>query len=315
MVPVGGNARRRGAYAALGVATALLATLAPASQPRPSEGAYRSQQAQSNQAPSGQGATLADVASAYARGKSDAEQQRPFYEQPDFWVATFTGVLVLANILLWIETGSNAAVARSAAKVAESALVDVEAAFVFMKVMKIELIKSVGLVRGWEITPVIENSGSTRARWTITHVSFQYQQGNDLPEDYDFPDQWNEGIPEKDRVLPRPTYLGPKATIECGPLFIHIVDVAKIIEGKMSVFVYGWIEYNDVFSEIRHRTEYCYELLARGTLKEIEDAIPILRTYSRFNGAEDECFKAPTTKAPPRVRRGNNRQQRGGYGR
>lgn len=233
------------------------------------------------------------------RKAADAETKSAHLAVVQAWIAAIGIGFVV--VTLWF-TKRAADAAAKAARVAERALVDVESAYVYMHVMKVEMIRHGGLVTGWNISPVIRNSGATRARWMLTHVNFQIVDGSDLPDDFGFPDQWTEGTPEKDKVLPRPSSLGPTSTIECGPVFIHIVDVGHILDGTRSAFVYGWVEYNDMFSEKRHRTEYCFEVLANGTVRNVEEVTPTLRTYRLFNGAEEECFKSPTTEAPPRLR-------------
>ena len=82
-------------------------------------------------------------------------------------------------------------------------------------------------------------------------------------------------------------------------LGIHIVDLSKINDGTKKIYVYGWVEYNDVFPDTpRHRTEFCSQIVRVGDYLRAEGVPLGLHSYEQYNGADDEClFKVMTYEA------------------
>jgi hypothetical protein len=224
----------------------------------------------------------------------EASTARIFGLLPDMWVALFTGALTVATILMWIATEKSVSAAKRAATAAERALTSVEAAFVFMSMHGIQpVVANDGRVRGWNISPKLENSGSTRAKWELSHASLYLHDG-ELPSAFDFPDQWGEDVPIGDRD-PRPSFIGPRSFTWAGPVTAHIVDLEYVKEGSKKAYIYGWIEYDDVFQDSkRHRTEYCHEIIVIGDLTDPRATPLHFRTYPRHNGADGECLKQAT---------------------
>ncbi len=86
------------------IALGVLATQPGRAQPRPSEHSLNNQGAHTNQSPADPSASIAEIVAAYDKGYRDAQRGEPFYEGDNFWVATFTGLLFVSTILLWMAT-------------------------------------------------------------------------------------------------------------------------------------------------------------------------------------------------------------------
>jgi hypothetical protein len=73
-----------------------------------------------------------------------------------------------------------------------------------------------------------------------------------LPEDFKYPDRMEAIAPN--------AFVAPRLKIPF-PVDIAIQDLLDIMNKKMRGFIYGWVEYDDVFtSSARRRTEFCVEI-------------------------------------------------------
>jgi hypothetical protein len=221
-------------------------------------------------------------------------------------LVTVTGALAFSTFGLWVVTwlGSRrqSSDMQKSIKIAERALISVERAFVFVKgYAQLPQIGHDGGVREWAIMPVLHNSGSTPTRHMLTHVSIEIRD-HDLPDDFDFPDKWPDG--EADELKNALAFIGPKADIWMPALAVHVVDLDKINSGRKKVYLYGWIEYDDVFPDTeRHRTEFCMEIIRVAADYTTPASAPIvMRHYKKHNGADDECFRQPQPYPPQQQR-------------
>jgi hypothetical protein len=59
---------------------------------------------------------------------------------------------------------------------------------------------------------------------------------------------------------------------------------------KIKIWVWGWVEYGDVFVDTpRHRTEFCAELSVNGLPG--HQCFYGLRIHSKHNAADHDCMK------------------------
>jgi len=168
-----------------------------------------------------------------------------------FVVGSFTGFLVVATVMLWLSTHKlwkagerQIAVAKRAADVAEQSLVSTQRAFVFVRGFNGIALTDNQIVCLWKIWPIWENSGTTPSRHLFNHVSWRKFVG-EMPADFNFPDvQQPRTIQEQTRL-----FLGPKATINGETVAIPTADLLESAAGTARVYVWGWAEYDDVFSD------------------------------------------------------------------
>jgi hypothetical protein len=73
-------------------------------------------------------------------------------------------------------------------------------------------------------------------------------------------------------------------------------DIHSTMRGDTRLFIWGWVEYDDIFEgSRRHRTEYCNELLTDGFEVPIERREITSRVYGRHNGYDDHCYRSLQT--------------------
>jgi hypothetical protein len=118
-----------------------------------------------------------------------------------------------------------------------------------------------------------------------------WDDGN-VPDNFDFPDL-GTGPSSK-------SYLGPKAMVDAGALQISNEFLKKVANGPARMLIWGWAEYNDVFSPTtRHRSEFCAEVMISGNIwTPPSDTIKppfVFQVYKQHNGTGEECHRKPIT--------------------
>ena len=124
----------------------------------------------------------------------------------------------------------------------------------------------------------------------FAHVSLEISDSA-LADDFTFPDKWDERTTDRTERL---TFVGPKSDT-WGPIIgISVDDLQKISAGQKWGYIYGWIEYNDVFPNTsRHRTEWCLQITVVGDITNSQAAPLLFMNYSKYNGTDDECLRKP----------------------
>ena len=205
-----------------------------------------------------------------------------------FWLGIFGFGGVLAALLLstWAAMGASRAAraARDQARMSRESLVSSERAFVFVQNFHAEPVHDPGednTILGWNIFVEWKNSGKTTTKNCVQRGNYK-EFNRPLSADFDFP---NLEVSEYQWTL-----IGPNASIQSGKYFIPIDKVLKIRAGELHAYVWGWIEYNDVFQNTpRHRTEYGYKIIASAGAS--GENIVIGNTPTpRHNAADKECF-------------------------
>jgi hypothetical protein len=213
------------------------------------------------------GVTAVDKGAAGQPSKQDcgccchSEAPKPTAFGWDWWfdspTSLFNGLLVIVGatqaVFLWRavkETGEST-------RISKQALVDVQRAFVFIKMFEVSVINN-NIV----IMPQWENSGYTPATQKINWVSWQTFVGEIPPNFYTFDfNAQGRPVPAGSEDLP-PTFIGPHATQFADALTIPIAIMEEVRTWNQRLFVWGWIEYRDAFDGTPiHRTEFCNEVM------------------------------------------------------
>ena len=200
-----------------------------------------------------------------------------------FGVASILGALALSA---WAAMAASraAGAARDQARMSRESLVGSERAFVFVQNFHAEPVHDPtedNKLLGWNIFVEWKNSGKTATRSCVQRANYK-EFSRPISADFDFP---NLEVNEYQWLL-----IGPNASVQSGKYFIPIDKVAKIRAGDLHAYLWGWIEYNDVFpNTARHRTEYGYKIIASAGAA--PDQIVIGTTPTpRHNAADKECF-------------------------
>ena len=145
-----------------------------------------------------------------------------------------------------------------------------------------------GDIQSYRISGMLENGGPTPIRNGFVNINHALRAGG-LPADFNFPDG------EKTE---RAT-IGAKGLFHTPGFFIQISDVQTVVAKNNRLFVWGWIDYNDVFEGTeRRRTEFCFEIEADERTNG-GDFYMRFYPYSRFNGADGDCMRKPTPYEDP----------------
>ena len=139
-----------------------------------------------------------------------------------------------------------------------------------------------GEIQNYRISASLENGGQTPIRNGFVNINHVLRVG-DLPKDFSFPDG-----KKTERAA-----IGARGGFSTPGIFIPISDVQTVVAKTNRLFVWGWIDYDDVFEgTVRRRTEFCFDVEA--------DARPdgnniYMRfiPYDRFNGADGDCMRGP----------------------
>jgi hypothetical protein len=211
-------------------------------------------------------------------------------------LAVATGGLLIATVGLWYTAARQShalkqavETARRSADSAEFIVKNMEAtaerqqrAYVFVKLIDVRSEPPADRHARHVIRIILENTGATATRHMVTSVSWaQFQP--DLPNDFHFPDGAQE-----------PALLGPRQTMELRIADIPADVLSNAEQGSHKLYMWGWVEYNDVFANTqRHRTEFCFRLMVRGDPATDQYVFSSSR-HDAYNAADDDCSKKPS---------------------
>jgi hypothetical protein len=110
-----------------------------------------------------------------------------------------------------------------------------------------------GQVDRIKVSPILVNSGTTPAINLRFYASGKVT--NTLPKDFNFPDLPSDTCSKSSE---RPSIvLGPKAPLEICPVSVSATEMKQIIARHLTLYVWGWATYRDVFKSTVRRTEFC----------------------------------------------------------
>ena len=225
---------------------------------------------------------------------ANAAEKQIYWLKKQYGLTKLEIGLLIGSILVTFAATAAALVAAHAAQKSAKVIPDLERAFVYISglhhevdVAKNDKGKTLISIR---IYHHFKNSGATPTKRLIHHSSWKAFEG-DIPENFDFPD-----LGDQEKV---PVVIGPGGEILSAPLIIPANNVESAMKGVDAIYMWGWIDYDDVFPDSpRHRTEFCSKLLLPG----LNDAgFPVVQTlhYKRHNGSDDECLKPPSPYVKP----------------
>jgi hypothetical protein len=108
----------------------------------------------------------------------------------------------------------------------------------------------------------------------------------DLPTDFAFPDSL-----ENTEIV---FGVGPSHIVTATPIQIQIGAINMLFNRAINLYVWGWIEYDDVFENTpRRRTEFCARGLPGAKIDSAARAL-MFEHHPRHNGSDDDCEKKPT---------------------
>lgn len=197
-----------------------------------------------------------------------------------------TSILGVATVKLWRSTDRLVEGAERTAERQLRAYVSVKEikmeGYRFASVIGVGGTEILGQIHNYRISVVVENVGATPTRFGLGNINWELRD-DELPDDFQFPDG---GIVEFAAI-------GARGTFNTPDFFMTFSNIEKVIAKQKKLYVWGWIDYNDVFEDTpRHRTEYCFDIRP--------DVVPDGRniymrfpTHGRFNGTDGDCLRQP----------------------
>ena len=219
-------------------------------------------------------------------------------------VAVFTGTLwwvtwsmvSIANqqrsdMLRSVAASEKSAIAASqSANLAERALIEIERALIVgLKVETVGLQRNQNVI-GYRLIFIFINSGRTVAKSIASCANFTLFDRDTIPSGFTYPDR----IPS----LRGHGVLGPSVVMPV-PVDVAIQDIVDIHNTRKTGLLYGWVEYNDIFSATtRRRTEFCVKVEVTGDPYFVTDqlggpSIFDFATYGPYNATDKQCFHEP----------------------
>lgn len=166
--------------------------------------------------------------------------------------------------------------AKASADVARQALVNAQRAFVFINKIEQARIAPTGTeVTAWDFLVEFKNSGNTPTKTMTFHLNIKAFDGQ-LPDGFDFSDLAN-GSENTVGFIP------PQSTAGATDLVVPVQDIEAVIAGSKTLFIWGWIEYDDMFENTPiHRVEYADQIFIVGDAKTDKNRVQH-RLYRRHN--------------------------------
>lgn len=181
--------------------------------------------------------------------------------------------------------------ARDQVRLSRHALVDTDRAFVFPEdgVWSAHTNIATGAIETWSVAQNWRNSGSTPTNHLRMYINREVRD-DPLPDDFPFA---SADVPLT------PALIAPGALLGSSQIAVSLDEMREIIAGRMHMYAWGWVEYDDVFEGTpRHRTEFCYKWTIGGDPSHPERTSTRYDLYNRHNGADSECLMPIRTGSP-----------------
>jgi hypothetical protein len=194
------------------------------------------------------------------------------------FIAVFTIVLGLFTVSL---AGSTDKLVKGADKTAERQL----RAYVFLDGIDLRKFNdAVPNISPWRFRIAWKNAGNTRARGLISKVSHDVVDLTQQPlETFAFQD-------EPDAQMFR-GLIGPSQSVNPTPIPVIDLHLHSAGDGETALLIWGWAEYQDVFSETVHRTEFGFRVLIEGNI--LSNHIVRFEPTEKHNAADEDCMHPP----------------------
>lgn len=220
-------------------------------------------------------------------------------------IGAFTIVLAISTIGLWLATSrlwaagerqiattqASVDVARRSAEIAENSVVELQRALLVINSFRVDTLMRGPNVIGYQISAVFENVGNTIARRYAGTANVVVWDG-ELPSDFAYADRQVVG--------PANGFVGPRIQTHF-PIGIALSDCVEVAEKRQRGFMYGWVEYEDVFDATpTRRTEFCVqiEVIGQPHIPNQRGATLAFAGYGPYNGTDQDCFYKPGHRPP-----------------
>jgi hypothetical protein len=149
-------------------------------------------------------------------------------------------------------------------------------------------------VTALRVTIVMENAGPTAAINLKSHINFTAPSAELDDTSFDYADIEGPGGTS--------TVLGPKQVSELSAFDFPIELLLKLRSRERHGYLYGWIEYDDVFDDTaRHRTEFCFKLDVYSDPR-VRQSCVNFNPWGKHNAIDRGCLRGSGEEIPSRPR-------------
>jgi hypothetical protein len=136
----------------------------------------------------------------------------------------------------------------------------------------------------WKIQIAWKNTGRTRTRRLIAKVSHHVLELSKQPlETFDFHDE-----PDAQTFH---GLIGPSQSVNPPPITIADIHLFGGCGDDTALLIWGWAEYQDVFNDIIHRTEFGFRVWIEGDI--LGKCLIRFESTEKHNAADEDCMKTP----------------------
>jgi hypothetical protein len=137
----------------------------------------------------------------------------------------------------------------------------------------------------WNIQIAWKNTGGARTRRLVAKVSHDVLDLSQQPlETFDFHDEPNAQTFRG--------HIGPNQSVNPPPIPVADIHLVGASGDDTAFLIWGWAEYQDVFSDTTHRTEFGFRMWIEG---EPGKSITRFEPTQIHNAADEDCMKPPTS--------------------
>jgi hypothetical protein len=152
--------------------------------------------------------------------------------------------------------------------------------------------ESDGPLSHWRFIPQMVNSGNSATLRGVTTTYSRISSSELDDKSFDYPAEAFHGKPPH----VSPISMGPNSELGGVSVSVDVATLKEIGEKSKFLYIWGWIDYNDVFPDTpRYRTEFSFELVVRASpFREDANAFKTPHLW-KHHGSDDECFRNPAT--------------------
>lgn len=173
---------------------------------------------------------------------------------------------------------------RRTVKLAERSLQELERALIVGARLEATRLVRHDRVVAYRMSLVFTNAGRTPAKNLVSNGTFVTFE-DEVPEDFDYRNRAG-GVPGFGVI-------GPNVAFPLN-LDVAVQDVIDVRDKKKVLLIYGWVEYDDLLSRRRQRTEFCGKLEVAGNSAAADGIGGIgFELWGKYNAIDDDCVYAP----------------------
>jgi hypothetical protein len=211
-----------------------------------------------------------------------AEAQR--WASIEWWLLALAAAVIGLAVLQLLAFLFQGAWLRRTLRSAENSFAAIERALIVGTRFEATRLARDDRIVGYRVSMVFTNTGRTAAKNLASNGTFVTFDG-EVPGDFDY----------RNRVAASPGFgvLGPGVALPL-TLDIAVQDVIAVRDKRKVLLLYGWVEYHELLSPDRRRSEFCAKLDVTGNPAAADGVGGLnFEVWGKYNAVDDDCLYAP----------------------